>query len=68
MTVAYLFGPHTNFIEVQFLFWLVIGLIFAYININSENIDVNSESSTQKRMTGQNPAGTGILILVILNR
>ncbi len=46
MTVAYLFGPHTNFIEVQFLFWLVIGLIFAYININSENIDVNSESGT----------------------
>jgi hypothetical protein len=46
MAVAYLFGPHTNFIEVQFLFWLVIGLIFAYININSENIDVNSESST----------------------
>lgn len=35
MAVALFFGPHTNFIEVQFLFWLVIGMIFAYININS---------------------------------
>jgi len=43
MAVAYLFGPHTNFIEVQFLFWLVIGLIFAYININSEDTNINFE-------------------------
>ncbi|MDD3818309.1 MAG: O-antigen ligase family protein [Actinomycetota bacterium] len=48
MAVAYLFGPHTNFIEVQFLFWLVIGLIFAYININSENINIKSEINNQE--------------------
>lgn len=35
MAAVLFFGPHTNFIEVQFLFWLVIGLMFAYININS---------------------------------
>lgn len=35
MMVVLFFGPHTNFIEVQFLFWLVIGLATAYINIDS---------------------------------
>jgi len=37
MAAVLFFGPHTNFIEVQFLFWLVIGLIIAYININSKD-------------------------------
>jgi putative inorganic carbon (hco3(-)) transporter len=35
MLAALFFGPHTNFIEVQFLFWLAIGLMLAYINISS---------------------------------
>jgi putative inorganic carbon (hco3(-)) transporter len=35
MLTALFFGPHTNFIEVQFLFWLIIGLMLAYISINS---------------------------------
>jgi O-antigen ligase len=37
MAVVLFFGPHTNFIEVQFLFWLVISLLLGYININSGN-------------------------------
>lgn len=44
MVVVLFFGPHTNFIEVQFLFWLVIGLIIAYININSRNKLVEENS------------------------
>jgi len=35
MLASLFFGPHTNFIEVQFLFWLIIGLMLAYISINS---------------------------------
>ena len=37
MLVVFSFGPHTNFIEVQLLFWLVIGLMLAYIGINSRD-------------------------------
>ena len=31
-------GPHTNFNEIQFTFWLIIGLIFSYISIKENNI------------------------------
>ncbi len=33
MLVAQFFGPHTNFIAVQLSFWLIIGLIVAFIRI-----------------------------------
>lgn len=33
MVVILIFGPHTNFFEIQFIFWLIIGLIITYIRI-----------------------------------
>jgi O-antigen ligase len=35
MACALFFGPHTNFMEIQFLFWMVIGLLLGYLNISS---------------------------------
>lgn len=33
MLVGQIFGPHTNFDEVQLTFWLVIGLMIAYVKL-----------------------------------
>ncbi len=33
MLIAQIFGPHTNFEEIQLTFWLIIGLMFVYIKI-----------------------------------
>jgi len=33
MMVGQIFGPHTNFDEVQLTFWLIIGLMIAYIKL-----------------------------------
>jgi hypothetical protein len=38
MVLILFFGPHTNFNEIQFTFWLIIGLIFSYIRIKENNI------------------------------
>ena len=38
MASVLFFGPHTNFIEIQFLFWLNISLLIVYINIKSRGI------------------------------
>ncbi len=37
MLVGQIFGPHTNFDEVQLIFWLVIGLMIAYIKVEQIN-------------------------------
>jgi len=34
MLLALIFGPHTNFIEVQFTFWLVISLFVVFIKVS----------------------------------
>lgn len=41
MMAAQFFGPHTNFTEIQFTFWLIIGLMFAYIRIKEEDKCIN---------------------------
>jgi len=33
MIIALVFGPHTNFDEIQFTFWLIIGLMLAIVMI-----------------------------------
>ena len=33
MLVCQIFGPHTNFDEVQLTFWLIIGLMIAYVKL-----------------------------------
>ncbi|MCJ7472756.1 MAG: hypothetical protein MUP02_08120, partial [Actinobacteria bacterium] len=37
MLVGQIFGPHTNFNEIQITFWLVIGLMIAYIKVEQMN-------------------------------
>jgi len=68
MLAALFFGPHTNFIEVQFLFYLVIGLILVYINISYRNqlfgegfvngiiVDIGYKESEKDTFSGE---GTG---------
>jgi len=34
MVILLFLGPHTNFNEIQFSFWLIIGLMLAFIKIN----------------------------------
>lgn len=38
MVILLFFGPHTNFNEIQFTFWLVIGLAFAFIKIRESDL------------------------------
>ncbi len=41
MLVGQIFGPHTNFDEIQLTFWLIIGLMLAYVKIEQ----IKSEGS-----------------------
>ncbi|GAG93184.1 unnamed protein product [marine sediment metagenome] len=47
MLAAQFFGPHTNFTEIQFTFWLIIGLMLTYIKVkeNSESISIERDYS-----------------------
>ncbi|MBC7334112.1 MAG: O-antigen ligase family protein [Actinobacteria bacterium] len=45
MLVAQFFGAHTNFMEIQFTFWLIIGLMLTTIKINEENYSNRSNQS-----------------------
>ena len=47
MLIAQFFGPHTNFTEIQFTFWLIIGLMLTYIKVkeNSESISIERDYS-----------------------
>jgi len=37
MLAGLIFGPHTNFDEIQLTFWLVIGLMIAYVKVQQIN-------------------------------
>ncbi|MCD4670147.1 MAG: O-antigen ligase family protein [Actinomycetia bacterium] len=37
MLIALIFGPHTNFIEIQFTFWLIIGLMISFIKVQNSS-------------------------------
>jgi len=39
MLAGQIFGPHTNFDEVQFTLWLVIGLMIAYIKLKQIGLE-----------------------------
>ena len=43
MLVGQIFGPHTNFDEVQFTLWLVIGLMIAYIKLKQTGFKEQSK-------------------------
>ncbi len=42
MLIAQFFGPHTNFTEIQFTFWLIIGFMLTYINIKMNGNEKDS--------------------------
>jgi len=46
MLLGQVFGPHTNFDEIQLTFWLIIGLMLAYLKI--EQIEKKSKISVLK--------------------
>lgn len=62
MLVILFFGPHTNFTEIQFIFWTVISLIIVYIKINqlrsvsesSSNVLENKKLFPEKPLTLSN--------------
>jgi len=43
MLVGQIFGPHTNFDEIQFTLWLVIGLMIAYIKLKQTGFKERSK-------------------------
>jgi hypothetical protein len=48
MAIALVFGPHTNFNEIQFTFWLVIALLLSSIKIRKDreiNVDIHDMGS-----------------------
>ena len=49
MLLAQIFGPHTNFIEVQFTFWLVISLFVVFIKVSEADIkeDIRMKAGEQ---------------------
>jgi hypothetical protein len=43
MLVGQIFGPHTNFDEVQFTLWLVIGLMITYVKVKQAGLNGKSK-------------------------
>lgn len=48
MILAQFFGPHTNFTEVQFTFWLIIGLMLTFIKVKQVNYKKNLEAGLKE--------------------
>ena len=49
MVVLLFFGPHTNFNEIQFTFWLIIGLLMVFIKIMESNKTGGLEAAREQR-------------------
>lgn len=47
MLAVQFFGPFTNFMEIQFTFWLIISLMIAYIKISQENSSTDLQTSEE---------------------
>jgi len=46
MLIALIFGPHTNFMEIQLTFWLIIGLMISFIKVNHSNVNKRNKVYT----------------------
>jgi putative inorganic carbon (hco3(-)) transporter len=56
MLVIQFFGPHTNFSEIQFVFWIIIGAMLAYLKINEfQNNNINSQDNNYDRAIEKKP-------------
>jgi hypothetical protein len=62
MLIALIFGAHTNFLEIQFAFWLIIGLLLSYVRIN----DINNNYDIGKTLRFPNRLNFSILQRVSL--
>jgi putative inorganic carbon (hco3(-)) transporter len=53
MLVIQFFGPHTNFSEIQFVFWIIVGAMLAYLKIsefqNNREPDNNYDYAIERR-------------------
>ncbi len=52
MVVLLFFGPHTNFNEIQFTFWLIIGLALTFIRIKESGFYNNGYDVEYRRPAG----------------
>ena len=48
MLVVQFFGPFTNFMEIQFTFWLIVSLMITYIKISQESSSSDLQTNTRQ--------------------
>lgn len=60
MAFILFFGSHTNFIEVQFTFWLIIGLILSFINLKS-NYFINIKDIKKNLLINDSYVNQGLI-------
>jgi Lipid A core - O-antigen ligase and related enzymes len=65
MIIALIFGPHTNFDEIQLAFWLIIGLLLASIMIaNDKGKIVNIADVNRIKFNQADRAALVVLIII----
>jgi len=66
MLAGQIFGPHTNFNEIQLTFWFVTGLMMAFIKVRQKNKDVSGILEIRERLAfTMREKVSSIMILVI---
>jgi len=68
MIIALIFGPHTNFNEIQFTFWLIIGLMLTFITIKEnkrEVLTINESDIIKSNFIGKISLSIFILIFAV---
>jgi hypothetical protein len=74
MLFALILGAHTNFIEIQFTFWLVVGLMLVFTRINAEKNRVILKTGLRRHHSGSREpvfsriqkAGIAVIVSVFL--
>ncbi len=66
MLVGQIFGPHTNFDEIQLAFWLIIGLMITFIKIEQENDPKNIQILTIRNRFRFNRREKISLVIILL--
>jgi hypothetical protein len=62
MLAMQFFGPFTNFMEIQFTFWLIVSLMMTYMKISQENYSPELQTNVNSGeilSDARNPAGIG---------
>jgi hypothetical protein len=53
MLIIQIFGPHTNFFEIQFIFWTIIGLILVFLKITQYELQYESQYESDININGK---------------